>query len=110
GEVRAGEFRDAAQTVTHGVAVQVELARHTVHASLKTQVRVERLHEVGVALVGRERTEDLIGERTDLARGLTEHEAVRTQVVEVRRGANTAIRSPEPERLLRLHEREVGAG
>ena len=68
GEIRAGQLRDAAEAMAHRVAVQEQLARHAVHASLEAQVRVERLHQIVVALVGRERSEDVIGERADLAR------------------------------------------
>ena len=95
--------------MAHGVAVQEELARHAVHASLQAQIRVEGLHQIGVALVGRERSEDLIGERADLARRLTEDEAVRTQVVEVRGVPDAAVRSSKAKCLLRLDEREVRA-
>ena len=71
--------------MANGVAMQVELARDAVHAPLKAEIRIERLHQIVVARVGAERSEDAVGERADLARGLTEHEAVRTEVVEVRR-------------------------
>ena len=109
GQVGPRELRDATQTVAHGVAVEVQLARDAVHASLKTQVRVERLHQIVVARVRAERPEDAVGERADLARGLTEHEAVRTQVVEVRRAPLAVSRAPERESLLSLDEGEMRA-
>ncbi len=89
--------------------MQVQLARDAVHAPLKTQVRVERLHQVGVPLVGAERSEDAIGERSDLARRLPEDEAVGTEVVEMCRVAVAIGRAPERKGLLGLDQREVRA-
>src|SRR6185503_7338579 len=52
---------------------------------------------------------DALGEGANLARGLTEHEAVRTKVIEVRRASVAVGGAPERERLFRLNEREVRA-
>jgi hypothetical protein len=96
--------------MANGVAVEVQLARDAVHASLKAEIGIERLHQISVPLVGTEWSEDAIGERSDLARGLTEDEAIRTEVVEVRRAPIAAVGTAERECLLRLNEREVSTG
>ena len=110
GEVSARELCDAPKAMTNGVPMEVQLARDAVDAALKSKVRVERLHEIRVPLVSAERTEDAIGERADLARGLAEDEAIGTEVVEVRRAAVAVRRAAEREGLLGLDKREVGAG
>src|SRR5437899_1343758 len=109
-QIPAGQLRDATQALAHGVAVQVERARDRVHAAVEPQVRLERAHELGVLLVLRERAEDALGERADVVLGPTQDEAVRTEVLEVRRAALPTDRARHDDGLLGLEEREVRAG
>lgn len=109
-EVRAGELRDATETVTHGVAMQEQLTSDRVQIALQSQVRLERVDELRVRLIRDERTEDALGERLDLARRLIEHQAIRTELFEVRRAPLTVERAADDKCVRGLHEREVRAG
>src|SRR6267143_222161 len=44
-EVRAGQLRDAPQTMAHGVAMQEQLARNGVGAAAAAQICLERVEE-----------------------------------------------------------------
>src|SRR5882762_4530546 len=83
-EVGAGELRDAAQALTHGVPVQVEIARDGVQASVKPKIRIKRADQLGVLLAVGERAKDPIREVADVALGAAEHEGVRAEVIEHR--------------------------
>jgi hypothetical protein len=90
--------------------MQIEVARYRVQAAVKTQVCIERAHELGVLLTIGQRAEDSIGELADVALGPTEHEAVRAEVLEHRDRTVAMHRAAEDDGLLRLEEREVRAG
>src|SRR5581483_2576060 len=109
-EVGTGQLRDATETVPHGVAMQEELARDGVEVAVRAQVRLERVDELGVALVGDELAEHALGEGAHLVRRLVEDEAVRSELVEMRRAALAVERAADDEGVLGLHEREVRAG
>src|SRR5919197_2353378 len=108
-QIRARELRDAAQPLTHGVAVDVELPRDGVEAPVQPQVRVERAHEIEVFVVS-ELAERAIHEFADVALRTAEDERVGSEVVEVRDTSVTAQRSPEDDGLLGLKQRDVRAG
>jgi len=90
--------------------VQEQLARDAVHAAVQLEVRLEGSDEVGVTLVVSERTENALGVGLDVTLRLTEDEAVRTKVLEVRRLRFAAVRADQGDGLFRLEEREVRAG
>src|SRR5919201_4756051 len=108
GQISLGELRDTAKTLTNGIAMQEEIACDRVHAAVQANERLERRDEIGVALliVG-ERAERLLGLRLDIALGLTEHEAIRTEILEAGRLSLAPVAALERDGLLRLEQREV---
>src|SRR5207244_2639200 len=101
---------DAPQALTHGVPVQVEIARDGVQASVKPEIRVECADELGVLLAVGERAEGPVREVTDVALGAAQHEGVRAEVVEHRDEALAVQGATEDDRLLGLQEREMRTG
>src|SRR3982074_2855539 len=88
--------------------MQKEVPRDGVDTAVQPDVRIERLDEVRVALlVLRQRAERALGLRLDVALGLTEHEAVCADVLEVRRLALAAVAALDRDGLLGLEQCQV---
>src|SRR5436190_1715034 len=81
------------------------IARDPVHASVQPDERVERLDEIRVAvfIVG-ERAERAFRLGLDVRLGLTEHEAIRAEVLEVRRLPGAAVAALERDGLFGLEQ------
>src|ERR671934_1009571 len=108
GEISLGELRDAAKTLTNGVAMQEEIARDRVHTAVQANERLERRDEIGVPLlILGQRAERLLGLRLDVAFGLTKHEPIRTEILEPGRLSLAPVAAFERDGLLRLEQREV---
>src|SRR5712691_3728049 len=109
-EVRAGQLRDAPQTMAHGVAMQEQLARDGVGAAAAAQICLERVEEWLVSGLRGQGTEDAFEERADVRGRLIEDEAIGAQIVEMHGAAVSVESAPDRERVLRLKEREVRSG
>src|SRR6187551_1401561 len=89
--------------------MEEQLPRHGIHAAAVAQVRLERVKELVVPVLGDERTERALRERADLLGRLRQDEAERAELVEVDGLAVAAQPAADGERVLRLEEGKVRA-